>query len=118
MSSLPNEPIRVRVPATAANLGPGFDVLGLALARYNTFTVRPTDGPLQITVQGQADGVPGDETNLFYRTFRSLYEEAGRPVPGVAITMDLAIPPGSGLGSSATAVVGGLLAAEALLGWG
>jgi homoserine kinase len=107
--------VRVRVPATAANLGPGFDVLGLALTLYNEFTVRETGGRLHITVAG-ADGLPDDESNLFYRAFAALCRETGRPVPGLRIHMALRIPSGRGLGSSATAVAGGLQAANALLG--
>jgi homoserine kinase len=110
------QPIRVRVPATAANLGPGFDVLGLALALYNEFSVRPGDAPLRITVEGAATMLPAGPSNLFYRAFAHLHAEVNRPVPPLDVTMQLQIPPGSGLGSSATAVVGGLLAANAWLG--
>lgn len=109
-------PIRVRVPATAANLGPGFDVLGLALALYNEFSVRPGDAPLRITVEGAATMLPAGPSNLFYRAFAHLYALVEQPVPPLDVTMRLHIPPGSGLGSSATAVVGGLLAANAWLG--
>jgi homoserine kinase len=106
----------VRVPATAANLGPGFDVLGLALALYNEFSVRPGDAPLRITVKGVRTPLPTGPSNLFYRAFAHLYAQVGQPVPPLDVTMHLRIPPGSGLGSSATAVVGGLLAANAWLG--
>jgi homoserine kinase len=105
----------VRVPATAANLGPGFDVLGLALALYNEFTVRPGDAPLRITIEGVRTSLPTGPSNLFYRAFAHLYAQVGQPVPPLGVTMHLRIPPGSGLGSSATAVVGGLLAANAWL---
>ena len=108
--------LRVRVPATAANLGPGFDVLGLALALYNEFTVRPGDAALRITIEGGATSLPTGPSNLFYRAFAHLYAQVGQPVPPLDVTMHLRIPPGSGLGSSATAVVGGLLAANAWLG--
>lgn len=111
-----NYPLRVRVPATAANLGPGFDVLGLALALYNDFVVRPGDAPLRITVEGAATLLPTGPSNLFYRAFAHLYAQVGQPVPPLDVTMKLHIPPGSGLGSSATAVVGGLLAANTWLG--
>ena len=108
--------VRVRVPATVANLGPGFDVLGLAVTLYNEFTVRETGGPLRIRVAAGGPEVPGDQSNLCYQAFTALCREADRPVPGVSIAMRLDIPSGRGLGSSATAVVGGLLAANALLG--
>ncbi len=109
--------VRVHVPATSANLGPGFDVLGLALGLYNNFTVSPSNR-LQIETVGFGDEVPCDETNLFYRAFAFLVQ---RMVPSIAmppvyIKMELAIPQGKGLGSSATAVVGGLVAATAMLG--
>ncbi|MDQ2809071.1 MAG: homoserine kinase [Chloroflexota bacterium] len=108
--------ICVRVPATSGNLGPGFDVLGLAYTLYNTFQVRTTAaGTLQIQAEGD---LPTDRTNLFYRAFAALCHTHDRPVPGLDIRMDLRIPAGRGLGSSATAVVGGLQAANALLGLG
>jgi homoserine kinase len=109
--------VRIRVPGTSANLGPGFDVLGLALALYNTFTVTPAD-EISIDVRGHGAALPRDDTNLFYRAFSFLFRLANSdaPVPSLHIKMELDIPPGSGLGSSATAVVGGLAAANALLG--
>ncbi|MEO5952314.1 MAG: homoserine kinase, partial [Chloroflexia bacterium] len=107
--------VRVRVPATAANLGPGFDVLGLALSLYNTFTITPAD-QVTIEVLGQTSTLPRDASNLFYKAFSFLYQHSGTsPIP-VRVEMDLAIPSGSGLGSSATAVVGGLVAANVMLG--
>jgi len=112
----PTSAVCVRVPATSGNLGPGFDVLGLAYTLYNTFQVRlAATGVLHI----QADGdLPTDRTNLFYRAFATLCHAYGREVPGLDIHMDIHIPAGRGLGSSATAVVGGLQAANALLGLG
>lgn len=107
--------VRVRVPATSANLGPGFDVLGLALSLYNTFTVTPA-AQVRVEVIGKASNLPSDASNLFYKAFAFLYEQAGTPPIPVRVEMDLAIPSGSGLGSSATAVVGGLVAANSMLG--
>ena len=108
--------ICVRVPATSGNLGPGFDVLGLAYTLYNTFQVRCMAAEV---LHIQADGdLPTDQTNLFYRAFAALCHAHGRTVPGLDIRMDIRIPAGRGLGSSATAVVGGLQAANALLGLG
>ncbi|MGA7730506.1 MAG: homoserine kinase [Chloroflexia bacterium] len=109
--------VRVRVPATAANLGPGFDVLGLALTLYNTFTVAPSD-VLCIEVEGYGVDLPRDESNLFYQAFKYHWERGGTsmPVPPVQIRMKIEVPPGKGLGSSATAVVGGLVAANAMVG--
>jgi homoserine kinase len=112
----PSSPIvTVRVPATSANLGPGFDTLGLALQLYNRFTVAPAE-----TTRIGGAGLPGDmrrdATNLFYRAFATLFGVAGVMPPRVAVLMDLGVPGSRGLGSSATAVVGGLLAANAWLG--
>jgi len=112
--------VSVVTPATSANLGPGFDSLGLALRLYNRFDVETTvNGNPQrphIVVEGALGvGLPAGPDNLFFRAFASLY--AGRQVemPHVQIRMTVNIPPGCGLGSSATAVVGGLVAANELL---
>ncbi len=106
----------VRVPATTANLGPGFDVLGMALGLWNEIHVEPASS-LQITVYGEGEKtLPRDERNLVYQAMRALAAEVGKPLPPVSLTMHNRIPLQSGLGSSAAAVVGGLLAASALLG--
>jgi homoserine kinase len=99
-------------------MGPGFDVLGLAYTLYNDFRVRPTEGPLRIRVNDAGADLPTDESNLFYRAFAALCRESGRTPPPLDIRMCIRIPAGRGLGSSATAVVGGLLAADHLLGLG
>jgi len=111
--------ITVLTPATSANLGPGFDSLGLALQLYNRFMVEEsgTDPYLPtIEVQGAlgADLSTGAD-NLFFRAFALLFERQQVPLPAVRIRMTIHIPPGCGLGSSATAVVGGLVAANELL---
>jgi len=106
----------VLVPATSANLGPGFDSLGLALQLYNRFEVEESRGdPLlpEIEVEGRlGEGLPTGPDNLFFRSFVLLFERLGVPVPAVRIRMTIHIPHGCGLGSSATAVVGGLMAAN------
>ncbi len=114
----PVKAVTVTVPATSANLGAGFDVFGLALRLYNTFTVSETAGAGGITINGAAksEGISTGADNLFYRSFAALCVRAGRSVPTVNIHMNIEIPPGRGLGSSATAVVGGLLAANRWLG--
>lgn len=106
------------VPATSANLGPGFDALGLALTLYNKTTVSLTGHDLQIEIRGQgADYLPRDTRNLTLRAFEYLCQRAGQPLPrGLHIVEENAIPSGSGLGSSAAAVLSGLLAANDLLG--
>jgi homoserine kinase len=107
--------LRVRVPATSANLGAGFDVFGLALNLHNTFRVTRAEA-LSIEIAGYGDNIPANKTNLFYKAFSHLFTLAGEPPPPVRVEMDLRVPPGKGLGSSATAVVGGLAAANVLLG--
>jgi homoserine kinase len=109
---------RVRVPATTANLGPGFDCLGLALDLWNDVRFSLEGDGVKVTTVGEhSETLPTDETNLVARSFLRLYEEAGdAPPAGLAIHCDLRVPPSSGLGSSAAAVVAGLLGANTLLG--
>jgi homoserine kinase len=108
--------VTVLTPATSANLGPGFDSLGLALQLYNRFVVEESDDdPLQpsIEVQGELGAsLSTGPDNLFFRSFALLFEQLEVPLPGIRIRMTINIPPGCGLGSSATAVVGGLIAAN------
>jgi len=116
---VPPTSITVLTPATSANLGPGFDSLGLALQLSNRFTVEiGGHDPYtpQIEVQGElgTDLSTGPD-NLFFRAFALLFARRQVPLPAVKIHMTIAIPPGCGLGSSATAVVGGLMAANELL---
>ena len=108
------------MPATTANLGPGFDCLGAALTIYNRFRFArlPADAPnpVKIDVGGvDAERVPTSAQNLAYRAFAALYRQQQQPVPPVQISIQLEIPLARGLGSSATAIVGGLLAANAFL---
>lgn len=106
----------VQVPATSANLGPGFDAFGLALALYDTVEVRAVTGPTSVTVTGEGAGeVPDGEDHLVVRAIRAGLEYAGAPQAGLELTCTNAIPHGRGLGSSAAAVVAGLAAARALV---
>jgi homoserine kinase len=107
--------IRVRVPASSANLGPGFDVLGLALGVYLRCTLRPSKHSLQIAVRGDAaDGIPADPSNLVWRLFA---EEVGSRLAGnFELLIENDIPLGRGMGSSAAAVVAGLALATEYLG--
>jgi homoserine kinase len=107
--------LRVTVPATSANLGAGFDVLGLALDLHNVFTVAQADES-KVEISGYRGDLPSDESNLFYGAFKHLHDISEKPTPIVRIGMELRVPPGLGLGSSATAVVGGLVAANVFLG--
>ncbi len=110
--------VTVSVPATSANLGPGFDCLGLALALYNRITFTAVPHPaLTITVSGtDAANVATDKSNLVYQCAALIFEKAGQRPSGLHIHQENAIPVGSGLGSSSTAVLGGMLAANALIG--
>ena len=108
--------IVVRVPATSANLGPGFDVLGLALGLYNEIVYDEADG-VTVAIEGEGAGrLDTGAANVVARAARMAYEAAGRRFPGAAIRCLNRIPPARGLGSSAAAWVGGLVAANAMLG--
>jgi len=108
--------VHVRVPATSANLGPGFDALGLALALYNEVVAEERDG-VTVTIDGEGDDrLARDAHNVVARGVRLAYEAAGRPFKGCALACVNRIPAARGLGSSAAAWVGGLAAGNALLG--
>jgi len=109
--------VRVRVPATSANLGPGFDALGLALARHDVLEVRAlaTDAVV-VEVEGEGAGeVPGDASHLVVRALRAALDVAGAPQTGLHLRCVNRIPHGRGLGSSAAAVVAGIVAARELV---
>ncbi|MBD2122953.1 homoserine kinase [Trichocoleus sp. FACHB-262] len=113
--------VTVTVPATTANIGPGFDCLGAALTVYNQFQFAQlrtnTEQQVDITVEGlEADRVSRDESNLAYQAFVKLYEHLGQTPPPVEINIQLGVPLARGLGSSATAIVGGLVGANAFAG--
>jgi homoserine kinase len=108
--------VRVRVPATSANLGSGFDALGLALALYNEVTAQESEG-VTVHVEGEGAGrLPPNQHNVVARGVQMAYEAAGRAFKGCALTCLNRIPAARGLGSSAAAWVGGLVAGNALLG--
>ena len=107
---------RVRVPATTANLGPGFDALGMALSLYNRFCVSPVENGLRVTIEGEGEAeLAHTEDNLFMQVFRRAFAELGKIPPAVCLHMQNRIPLARGLGSSASAAVGGLVAANHLL---
>lgn len=109
-------PITVRVPASSANLGPGFDTLGLALALYDEVTVEAVGDSLVVQVQGQgAADVPRDERHLVVSSMRRAFDALGESPAGLRISCVNVIPHGRGLGSSAAAIVGGLIAARCLV---
>jgi len=108
--------VHVRVPATSANLGPGFDALGLALALYNDVMAEEADG-VSVRVEGQGAGrLSAGADNIVARGVALAYEAAGRAFKGCELACVNRIPPSRGLGSSAAAWVGGLVAGNALLG--
>ncbi|ADV66206.1 homoserine kinase [Deinococcus maricopensis] len=108
--------ITVRAPASSANLGPGFDSLGLSLPLYTTLRVTP-QATTEIIPLGEAlAGTPADERNYLYRAMQRLARAAGRDLPPARVEIETDVPLARGLGSSASALVAGLVAANELLG--
>ncbi len=122
MTTLLGRRVSVKVPATTANLGPGLDTLGLALAIYDELEVSVREQPgAHVEVHGVGEatadspGVETDETNLVVRSMAAVFDHFGIPTPGVEIVAHNAIPHGRGLGSSGAAIVAGIMAAKGLL---
>ncbi len=109
--------VEVTVPATSANLGPGFDTLGLALSIYDSLVVTELPaGELEIEVAGSgAEEIPRDASNLVVRSIAHVYADVDRPMPGLRIVAENGVPHGRGLGSSGAAVTAGILTAKGLL---
>ncbi len=119
MANLLSGVVAVSVPASCANLGPGFDALGLALDHRDRVTVQAIVQGVEITVSGMGEGaVPLDERHLVYRSMVRAFEHMGCDVPGVRLHCDNAIPHGRGLGSSSAAIVAGVCAARGLVAGG
>jgi len=108
--------VTVRVPATSANLGPGFDTLGVALDMWAELTVERADKFEMICEGDGADKVPLDETNLLYVGVEQAFKAAGKPVPPLRFHCTSSIPFARGMGSSSAAIVGGLVAGLVLSG--
>jgi homoserine kinase len=109
-------PAVVRAPATSANLGPGFDAFGLALALHDQVEAGVTGGGLAVEVRGEGEETAGaGERHLVVAAMRAAFARLGGQPPGLALCCTNAIPHGRGLGSSAAAVVSGILAARALV---
>jgi homoserine kinase len=110
-----SEPVQVRTPATSANLGPGFDTLGLALTLYDDLSARVTGDSWTVSVTGEGAGeLPADESHLVVRAMLATFDELGERPPGVAVECVNRIPQARGLGSSSAAIVGGVQLARAL----
>jgi len=108
---------RIRVPATSANLGPAFDSMGLAVNLYNYFTAEPAD-TLEFILTGRyTDYISANKNNLFWKSACTLWKKLGLKPRPFKITLDSNVPPARGLGSSSTALVGGLLLANASAGY-
>lgn len=106
--------IKVRVPATSANVGAGFDSLGLAVSLYNEFTFEEADKLEIISLDGAL--IPTGPSNLVYRSAKAVFDQLDIPMPGLRITQQNAIPMARGLGSSSSCIVAGILGANAMLG--
>lgn len=115
-----SRPFRVRAPATSANLGPGFDAFGLALDWWHTLRVSPAgqgSGATTLRVRGDgAKAVPDGPDNLIRASMQRVAADLGAGLPPLRLELELGFPPGRGFGSSAAAIVLGLLAARELLG--
>ena len=107
--------VTVRVPATSANMGPGFDCLGLALDVWNEVRVDLDGSGVEVVGEGE-DSLARDGGNLVYRSVERAFAEAGKAMPEVGVACRNDIPLGRGLGSSSAAVVGGLVAGNELCG--
>lgn len=108
--------VTVRVPASSANVGPGFDSLGIALSLYNTAEFELTDSGLEIVIKDGADYIPLNESNYVYIGFKRVFDEAGETLDGVRIGLWSDIPVTRGLGSSSSSIVLGLMGANKILG--
>ncbi|MFI0982378.1 homoserine kinase [Streptomyces sp. NPDC021093] len=107
--------VRVRTPATSANLGPGFDAFGLSLGLYDDVVVRVADSGLHIDIAGEgADTLPRDESHLLVRSLRTAFDVLGGQPRGLEIVCANRIPHGRGLGSSSAAICAGIMAARAV----
>ncbi|MEV6843236.1 homoserine kinase [Actinoplanes sp. NPDC051411] len=113
------EPVSVSTPATSANLGPGFDALGLALTLYDDLTATVTGDSFRVTVRGEGAGdLPDDEEHLVVRAMLAAFDALGERPPGVAVRCHNRIPQARGLGSSSAAIVGGIQLARGLVAGG
>ena len=110
--------VKVRVPGSSANLGPGFDSLGLALTIYNYIEAEETKSGLEINILDTEtkEFLPTDEKNLVYKSMKYLFDKAEYKISGLKLTLSSEVPVTRGLGSSSACIVGGLVAANELCG--
>ncbi|MFC5848315.1 homoserine kinase [Deinococcus petrolearius] len=106
----------VRAPASSANLGPGFDSLGLSVPLHTTLHVTPQDMTEVVPLGPELEGTPADESNYVYRAMRLAAKRAGRDLPPARVEIRTEVPLARGLGSSAAALVAGIVAGNELLG--
>ena len=119
MPTLLRGPVTVTVPATSANLGPGFDALGLAVSLRDTVTAEVVDGPGEVVVTGEgASSVPLDDSHLVRRSMQRAFDAMGCGTPSIRLQCTNVIPHGRGLGSSSAAIVAGVCVARGLVGGG
>lgn len=119
MATFVEGPVRVSVPASSANLGPGFDSLGLALALRDELVAEVIPDGLEVEVVGiGVEGLPRDESHLVIRSMRAAFELMQSRPPGLRLTCHNVIPHGRGLGSSSAAIVAGVVLARALVAGG
>ncbi|MTV47446.1 homoserine kinase [Heliobacillus mobilis] len=117
MTEAPIPSVRVKVPGTTANLGPGFDTLGMALDIYNFVELSETSQGVTVEVEGEgASSIPRNESNIVLKVVRQVYQQAGKNPTGLHLKLINEIPVARGLGSSAAALVGGAVAANELCG--
>ena len=108
---------QVRVPASTANLGPGFDCMGIALKLYCVAGFERIESGYEISITNEGkDYIPRNENNLVFKSMKYLYDKAGKAIDGIRVTIDSAIPVTRGLGSSSAAIVAGLVGANHMLG--
>ncbi|GAA1478773.1 homoserine kinase [Nocardioides aestuarii] len=111
--------VTVSVPATSANLGPGYDCLGLALGLRDTLVGEVVAAGLEVDVEGEgADGIPRDDSHLVVRAMHAAFDEMGERPPGLRLRCTNRIPHARGLGSSSAAIVGGIALARGLVAGG
>lgn len=108
--------IRVRVPASSANMGAGFDTLGVAVGLHSRLEVEEIPEGLEIVTVNAKGYVPRDESNLIFRAMRHVFDTVGYEMKGLKIKQDSSIPMTRGLGSSSACIIGGMLAANVISG--